>query len=620
MATTLFVDLGQGRIEARETDREVLRLYLGGRGYAARLLADHVGPEVDPLGPENWLVFSAGVLAGSGWPAGSRYCVSAKSPATGAYGYAHSGGRFGPALRLAGYDAIAFLGKSDKPVYLLVENDRAELRDAADLWGRDTHAVELTLAALHPGAAVAGIGPAGENRVMFASVMNDLNRAAGRSGMGAVMGSKNLKAVAVVGTTPRKLPKAFTDLARRQVSVVAGHGNLGLLRKYGTPGIIAPKNVTGDLPAKNHQLVQFPAADRMDGEAIEAVALRKAACYACPVACSRITRVGAGETKGMEKRLGQGLLEGPEYETIDSFGPMVWNDNLDVLLEANLLCNRLGLDTISTGVAISFAMELHQRGLLSDEEFSLEWGDRRTILGLIEAIAARRGRLGSLLAQGVRRAAEELGGDAPRYAMQVKGVEMPRQEPRIAKTFGLGHAVSNRGADHLYGLPTLDLAGWKDAAKELFPDLYPEILEFGNERLRANVLVFSEHYCAVVDALGVCKFVANETFALMPRDFAEALTALGEPCGPAEMLRAGERIVNLERMFNVRCGLDVRDDVLPGRFTGEPAEVRADGGRGEPKHTSLCDLDYMRTDYYRLRDWDDRGVPRPAKLKGLGLA
>lgn len=420
-AKTLFVDLGAGRATAKDTDPQTLRLYLGGRGYAAKLLADNVGPEVDPLSPGNWLIFSAGVLAGSGWPAGSRYCVTAKSPATGSYGYAHSGGHFGPAMRLAGYDAIVFTGRSPKPVYLLVHDDRAELRDAADLWGRDTHDVELALAERHPGAAVAGIGPAGENQVLFASVINDLNRAAGRSGMGAVMGSKNLKAVAVIGTRPRELPKAFLDLARRQVSFLAGHGNLGLLRKYGTPGIIAPKNAVGDLPAKNHQLVQFPAADRMDGEAIEAAAVRKVACYACPVACSRITRV---ET-GLEKC----LIEGPEYETIDSFGPMVWNDKLEVLLEANLLCNRLGLDTISTGVTIAFAMELHQRGLLDDPGYSLEWGDPKTIVGLVKDIAAKRGRLGRLLAQGTRRAAEELGGEAGRYAMQVKGMELPRQEP-----------------------------------------------------------------------------------------------------------------------------------------------------------------------------------------------
>lgn len=611
MAKTLYVDLTSRAIRARETDPELLQTYLGGRGYAARLLYDNVGPEVEPLSPENWLIFSAGVLAGSGWPTGSRSCVTAKSPATGVYGYAHSGGHFGPAIQLAGYDAFVISGRADTPVYLLVHDDRVEIRDGGDLWGLTTHEVEHTLTHRHPGAAVAGIGPAGENLVVFASVMNDLNRAAGRTGMGAVMGSKNLKAVAVIGTRPRRLPAAFLDLAKRQSAYLRGHGNLGLLRKYGTPGIIGPKNAIGDLPAKNHQLVQFPAADRMDGEAIAAAARKKLACYACPIACSRVTEVESG--------LYQCLVEGPEYETIDSLGPMVWNERLDVLIYANLLCNELGLDTISTGVAIAFAMELRQRGLLDDAEFSLEWGDPDSIIGLIRAIAARRGRLGELLARGVREAAAALGGDAPQYAMQVKGVELPRQEPRIAKTFGLGHAVANRGADHLYGLPTLDLAGWKDAAREIFPDLYPEILEFGNERYRANVLVYSEHYCAITDALGVCKFSANETFALMPRDFAAALTAMGRTFTDTDLLLAGERIVNLERMLNVRQGLDGTHDVLPERFTREPAVVATDGGRGEVKHTSVCDLPAMRGDYYRLREWDDHGVPRPAKLKELGL-
>ncbi|MEW6308606.1 MAG: aldehyde ferredoxin oxidoreductase family protein [Bacillota bacterium] len=611
MARTLYVDLTSRRIESEETPKETVRKYLGGRGYAARLLFDHVGPEVDPLSPENWLIFSAGILAGSGWPAGSRYCVSAKSPATGAYGYAHSGGHFGPALQLAGYDAVVFTGRAEQPVYLFIHDDRAELRDAADLWGKDTHTVESTLSHRHPGAAVASIGQGGENLVLFASIMNDLNRAAGRSGMGTVMGSKRLKALAVLGTKPRQLPAAFLELARQQVPCVGGHSNVDLLRKYGTPGIITPKNAIGDLPAKNHQLVQFPGATNMDGQAVENAAVKKLACYACPIACSRVTRV--------EEGIYRCLLEGPEYETIDSLGPMVWNDRLDVVIYANLLCNQYGLDTISTGVVIAFAMELKEKGLLTDDEFSLEWGDPDTIIGLIKAIGERKGRLGKLLAQGVRQAAEQVGGEAMRYAMHVKGVELPRQEPRVAKTFGLAHTTSNRGADHLYGLPTIDLAGWKDAAKAIFPDLYPEILEYSNERYRANVLVFSEHYCAVIDALGVCKFTANETFALMPEDFAAALAALGYPFTAAELLQAGERLVNLERMYCVAHGLDAKDDVLPERFTREPAVVRTQGGLGEVKSTSVCDLASMRADYYRLRGWDERGVPRAGRLEELGL-
>ncbi len=612
MGKTLYVDLSTGRSEARQTDPAVLHKYLGGRGYAAKLLTDNVGPEVDPLSPENWLIFSAGPLAGSGWPAGSRYCVTARSPATGAYGYAHSGGHFGPALQLAGYDAVAVRGRAGHPVYLLLENDKVRLEPADGLWGQEIHTTEAALIERHPGASVASIGPAGENLVTFACIINDLNRAAGRGGMGAVMGSKLLKALVVVGTNPRELPEGFLQLAKETAGRLAAHPNTGLLRKYGTPGIIAPKNATGDLPAKNHQLVQFPAAANLDGQAVDGVTLRKLACFACPMACSRVTRVQEGVYRC--------LLEGPEYETIDSFGPMVWNDRLDVVMYANLLCNRYGLDTISTGVSIAFAMELKQRGLLQSDEFALTWGDVDSILGLTKAIAGREGYLGNLLAQGVKRAALELGGDAIKYAMQVKGVEIPRQEPRIAKTFGLGHATSNRGADHLYGLPTIDLAGWKDAAQAIFPDLYPEVLEFSNERLRANVLVFSEHYCAVVDALGVCKFTANETFALMPSDFAAGLKALGWPMDEAELLRAGERIVNLERMYAVASGLDAKDDVLPERFTKEPAVVATDGGRGEVQRTSLVDLDYMRGDYYRLRGWDKRGVPRAEKLKELGLA
>ncbi|MGD2207273.1 MAG: aldehyde ferredoxin oxidoreductase C-terminal domain-containing protein, partial [Anaerolineae bacterium] len=332
-------------------------------------------------------------------------------------------------------------------------------------------------------------------------------------------------------------------------------------------------------------------------------------CYACPIRCGRVTDV----------------VEGPEYETLNALGPLCGVDDPGVILHANRLCNDLGLDTISTGVAIAFAMECCQRGLLDDPELSLDWGDSRTVLGLIERISRRRG-LGDLLAEGVRRAAKALGGAAPRYALHVKGLELPRQEPRIAKGFGLGHVTSNRGADHLYALPTVDLAGNLEAARRLFPaEIVPALMDTDDETYKPDLVIFGEHYGAVSDALGVCKFTTTETYALYPEDLAAGLSTLwGREVPADELLTAGERIVNMERLYNTRLGLSRADDRLPARFVEEPLPVHTfDGGEpsAEPVHVGrLRDLDGMLDRYYRLRGWDQDGRPTPETLRRLDLA
>jgi aldehyde:ferredoxin oxidoreductase len=388
--------------------------------------------------------------------------------------------------------------------------------------------------------------------------------------------------------------------------------------------LVAGKNRTGDLPAYNHQQAQLAHGDRLDARAIARLTVDTKGCYACPIRCSRLTRVEAGPHAGE--------LEGPEYETTDALGPMCGIDDPEVVLHANRLCNDLGLDTISTGVVIAFALECHQRGLLSDAEFALEWGDAPGLLALIEAIALRRG-LGHLLAEGCRHASEAIGGDALRYAIHVKGMELPRQEPRIAKGFGLGHATSNRGADHLYALPTIDLAGNLAAAERLFPAaMVPALMQTDDETYKPDLVVFSENYCAVSDALGVCKFTTAETYALYPEDLAEGLSALQkrEISGP-ELLESGERIVNLERLYNVRLGLSRADDRLPGRFVAEPLPIYAHPLPPDlpaacrhtsvhPIHTGIVrDLDAMLDRYYSLRGWDTNGTPSPATLLRLGL-
>jgi aldehyde:ferredoxin oxidoreductase len=385
---------------------------------------------------------------------------------------------------------------------------------------------------------------------------------------------------------------------------------------------VAGKNATGDLPAYNHQEGQVPWAERVDGAAVATYTEKNKGCFACPIRCARVTRVDSGPYAGH--------LEGPEYETLDALGPLCGIDDLEVIMHGNRLCNDLGMDTISTGTIIAFAMECHQRGLLDDPRYSLAWGDAQTLLGLIKDMAHRRG-LGDLLAEGSRRAAREIGADVQRLAMHVKGLELPLQEPRIAKGFGLGQATSNRGADHLYALPTIDLAGNLEAAQRLFPEeMVPTLMDVDDETYKPDLVIFGEHYCAVSDALGVCKFTTTETYALYPEDLARGLSALwGRQVSGDDLLGAGERIVNLERLYNVKLGLDRTDDQLPGRFIAEPLKVHPfarseETGKvqasGEPIHVGrLRNFNGMLDRYYRLRGWNSQGVPTHRKLEELGL-
>lgn len=617
-----IVDLTKRRVEWQSADSDVQRRLLGARGLGARLLTDLTAPDTEPLSPENPLIFSTGPFAGTPWPTGSRYHVTFKSPLTGIYGYASSGGHFGPALALAGIDALIIVGQSSEPVLLEVRPGRVDILPADHLWGLTTDRVHDLLLQGAPRSRVACIGPAGENGVLFAGIINDYSRAAARCGGGALMGAKRVKAIVVREQAKRTYPEAFTALARNAARRLREARSTQGLIQFGTPVLMTPKNISGDLPARNHQASQVPFIRNIDGEAVNRLTVERRGCYACPIRCDRISRVEAGPYACE--------VGGPEYETLDALGPMCWVSDLNAIVYANRLCNDLGLDTISTGVVTAFAMECRQHGLLSDPELSLEWGDVPSLLGLIQRIAARQG-IGDLLADGVMRAAQRIGGDAHRFAMHVKGMELPRQEPRVAKGFGLGHATSNRGADHLYALPTIDLAGLWDAAQRLFPqDIVPVLMNVADETYKPDLVVFTEHYCAVSDALGVCKFSTAETYGLYPEDLARGLSALwGAEITADELLLAGERIVNLERMYNVRLGLSRKDDTLPSRFTHEPLDLYAytyeDGhawatqSEKPIRSGALIGLDAMLDRYYALRGWDANGIPTPETLAKLGL-
>lgn len=623
MAFTARINLSDSSIVQKETDPKDLQTWLGGRGYAAYLLFSLVGSEVAPFSPQNCLIFSTGRLNATTWPAASRYHVTFKSPATGAYGYANAGGHFGPELQKAGYDALVITGQAPAPVILQIVGRTIQILPAGHLWGKTTTETEEYLLAAGNGGRVACIGPAGENRVRYAAIINDGGRAAARSGPGAVMGSKNLKAIHVVAERMHpETPAAFKEISKRQSQKLLTHPDTQGLMNGSTIFLMSIKNVSGDLPTRNHQSAQVPYIHHLDTTAFGKYWINRKGCYSCPIRCSRISQVQTGKYAAK--------IEGPEYESADSFGPMVGNADAELVIYANDLCNRLGLDTISTGVSIAFAMECHQRGYLDDPEFSLEWGDPDTILGLIDRIAHRQG-LGELLALGTRQAAQTIGRDSMDFAIQVKGVEIPRQEPRTSKAFGLGHATSNRGADHLYALPTIDLAGHWEAARKIFPEaVLPKLMEVSDETYKADVVVYGEHFCAVVDSLGLCKFSSAETYVVMAEDIAAGLTALGYPYSTQELLTAGERIVNLERLYNVRHHFSREDDRLPKRFTSEPLPIyrytlapgAAEAVRSEEPVSvaRIHDFEAMLDRYYQLRGWSNDGIPTPETLQRLGLA
>jgi len=625
MAKSAFIDLSSNEIRIEETNPHDLRLFLGGRGLGAKWLYDLVGPEVEPLSPENVLIFTAGPLAGSPWPTSARLHVTFKSPLTGAYGYANSGGFFATELKQAGFDAIVIRGQAPQPVVLELFDDQISIREAPELWGQrvsETHQALLGIDLDPKAGRVACIGPAGENLVRIAAIMNDVSRAAARGGPGAVMGSKRLKAIHVRASGRPPLPADFRQKAITTSRQLKDEPSLEGLRQYGTLVLMDPKNATGDQPAKNHQVAQVPFISTVNASAFDRYLLRHKGCYACPISCGRQTAVEEGPY-AVE-------LQGPEYETTNALGPMCWVSNPEAIMYANHLCNEFGLDTISTGVTIAFAMELHEKGLLKDDTLSLEWGDVDSLIGLIERIAQRQG-VGNLLADGTRLAAQAVGHKAEYYAMQVKGMELPRQEPRFAKGFGLGHATSNRGADHLYAMPAIDLGGNWEVARKIFPEeIVPELMDPANEKYKADMVVYGEHYCAITDALGICKFSTVEVYSLLPEDLAAGLSAmLGEEISDEELLKVGERIVNLERMYNVRQGLSRTDDTLPRRFSQEPAplyDYDLDPETGqvtaspEPiRYGQIHSLEAMLDRYYYLRQWDSQGKPTKEVLERLNL-
>jgi aldehyde:ferredoxin oxidoreductase len=599
----LRVNLTTKTIRTETVDELFASKYLGGRGWAIKYMLEEMDPTIDAFDPNNLMIFATGPLTGTVAPTGNRYMVVTKSPLTGALTNSNSGGFFPNEMKRTGFDLFIFEGKSDSPVYLWVHNDQIELRSADHIWGKMVPETEdILLSETDPKARVACIGPAGENRVLFASIMNEKHRAAGRSGVGAVMGSKNLKAVVVRGTLPVEiaLPGEMEEYCKA-ISKTVGNvmKNGGAMRVYGTSYVPPITNEMGILPTRNFQSGRFEGIEGITGDVINEKYLVKAKpCYRCPIACGRDTKVDD------PKYAGEG--EGPEYETIASFGSACGIDNMAAIIKANYLCNEYGIDTISAGMTIACAMELAEKGYIPQEKigFDLKFGDPDAIIELTHQIAHLSG-FGKELAEGSYRLAEKY--DHPELAVTAKKQEFPGYDPRGSKGMGLLYATSNKGASHMSG----DLA-----YSEVFG--VPKKIDALTYDNKAALIKRFEDAFTVIDSTGLCVFLSvrymfEDEVELWPTPLSEIMQmATGLPFTQPMLLEAGERIFNMERLFLLKAGFTKADDTLPPRMLNEPLP---DG----PAKGHVVELDKMLPTFYELRGWSQDGIPTTKKLEELDI-
>ncbi len=605
MGKILRVNLTTGACTEEPLDPSEVKKYIGGRGLGIHLLGQAVEAGIDPFSPENPIIMATGPLTGTGAPTGARYMVMTKSPLTGAITCSNSGGMFPTEFKRTGFDAIIFTGRSEKPVYLWLDREKAELRAADHLWGKNTHdTTDALLAETEANAKVACIGPAGEKGVLFASIMNDKDRAAGRSGVGAVMGSKNLKAVVVKGKG--RIPLADPDRFKAFNKQILDAFKQGVketplgLTVNGTAGVVMATQNFGVLPTKNWQQGTFDGWEKIHGEELTRRFLKKnSACYGCPIGCGRKTKLDDPRYSG------EG--EGPEYETIYAMGSNCMVDDLAAIVKANYICNEMGMDTITMGATIACAMELVERGYLPETQVgrSLEWGDAEALVELTRMTGNREG-FGEQLAEGSYRLADRYG--HPELAPVSKKQEFPGYEPRGSQAMGLAYATSPIGGSHMRGDP---------AYFELFG--VPESMDPHKWEGKAKVTKAFQDLSAIIDSAGLCIFFAVRNLAakdlgVAPVGILEYLNAAtGADYTLDELMLAGERIINAERLFLSKAGFTRKDDSLPKRLTETPAPTG-------PAKGMVCHLDEMLDEYYQVRGWTENGIPKEEELDRLGLA
>ena len=581
------------------------RKYIGGIGLGTRILFDEVPPGAAPLGPDNKLLFMTGPLVGTAFPASAGIAAVTRSPLTGLLTHDSLAGHWGASLKQSGYDGIILEGTSPRPVWLDVSDSGAEIKDAAGLWGTDAIAAEEKIRGQFagPDAQVVGIGPAGEGKVPLACLVGDGGRAFGRGGIGAVMGSKNLKAITVQGAkaVPVAEEASFNQVASRIAGIIGGNRRMAMLFKWGTAYHMDSGWQKGAVPTQNWRVGLWKeGCINLGGKKMADTILQPhGSCLNCPVRCTRWVKIAGGKHR-MEGA-------GPEYETLAALGSLCLNDNLEAVCKADDLCKRYGLDTVSVGAVIAFAMEAHERGLLNGEAtdgLDLGWGNSDTIIELVERIAARKG-LGELLSQGVKAASEKLGAGSEAFAMHVKGMEMAMYDPRAYFSLGAAYATGPNPACDLTGAPSIfELHSSMPEAGVLYRQ--DRFDRFG-KGLAAKV---GQDVTSVLSSMVICIYPG---LTLAPLHLAEALSsATGFDYTSAEVLRAGERIVNLQRMYNLRCGMDGAGDRLPSRLL-EP--LGAGGSAERAPNTE----DQLR-EYRKLRGWSEDGRPTKEKLEELDLA
>jgi aldehyde:ferredoxin oxidoreductase len=587
----LRVNLSARTVKTETLDLAMAQKFIGGRGLGTKIFMDEVSPTVDALSPDNKLIFMTGPLTGTNTPTGGRYMVITKSPLTGTVASSNSGGFWGPELKFAGYDAIIFEGKASSPVYLNINNETVEIKDASALWGKVvSETTDILEKEYGDKVRVVAIGPAGENLSRIAAIMNDRGRAAGRSGVGAVMGSKNLKAITVRGTgkvnvaDAEKLKEIFTRCMKKiKENGVTGQG----LPAYGTAVLVNIINENGVFPTNNFQTSTFDKAEQISGEELAAKYLtKKDPCYRCPIACGRYCEVD--DVKG----------QGPEYETIWAFGSDCGVSNLPAIIKANFWCNEMGLDTISAGATIAAAMELYQKGLIKKEELAdgpeLAFGNDDAVIEWTKRMGGSKG-LGAKMAQGSYRLCEMYG--HAELSMTVKKQELPAYDPRGIQGHGLQYATSNRGGCHVRGyMISPEILGLPEKLDRFSLDGKP---------LWAKIF---QDFTAAIDSSGLCLFTS---FAMNADDYADLMNAV---CGTAltgnDFILSGERVWNIEKLFNIKSG--VEKDTLPARLLNDPIP---DG----PSKGWVHKLGELLPKYYELRGWDTNGIPTEKRLNELGV-
>lgn len=585
------VNLTESNIMIETLKKGFTSQYLGGKGFGVKILIEKTTPKTGPYDPANLLIFATGPVNGTTLSGAAKFCAVFKSPLTGIWGESQCGGHFAPQLKFAGYDMVIIQGKSEKPVYIAIEDEKIEIRDATHLWGKDTFETEKIIKRDHSKKfQVLSIGPAGENLVKYACISHVRGRQFGRCGAGAVMGSKKLKAVAVRGSGSVEVarPEELEEFKKRLNEKI--RERLKSLMEYGTPALMALPNTTGTLPTRNWTEGEFEGFEEINAEAMKRKIMKRSkACYACTVGCGKISKVETGPYAGTE-------VEGPEYETLFSLGSLCGNDNIESIAKANEICDRLGMDTISAGNVLAFAMECYKRRLITQKDtqgIELTFGNHEAMIATLKKIAYRK-NLGNILAEGVKKAAETIGKGAEKFAVHVKSLEPPGYDPRGLKGVALAYAVSCRGACHLRHMSYRpNLTGYHP-----FKEGKIDRLSYKGQ---AEMVKEQEDFYTLIDAMVLCKFVCLPTIGPI---LWEELTKLysiitGIEVGRKELVTVADRINNLIRSFNAREGINRKDDALPERFVKEP--IKGQIVKGDK-------LSIMLDEYYELRGWNREGM------------